>query len=133
MLELMWYRQSPEEELLDEIIQTILWIDKEEWWSMTYAEARTVARDSMEYGKALTAMKMRKVLASLWDVAYKNLSSQSIVILEDNTRNDDEMVNLIQIALMIMLRRYRSQFTRLMRQWWVDPKPYIEAYIDAKN
>lgn len=133
MLELMWYRQSPEEELLDEIIQTILWIDKEEWWSMTYAEARTVARDSMEYGKALMAMKMRKVLASLWDVAYKNLSSQSIVILEDNTRNDDEMVNLIQIALMIMLRRYRSQFTRLMRQWWLDPKPYIEAYIDAKN
>ncbi len=133
MLELMWYRQSPEEELLDEIIQTILWIDKEEWWSMTYAEARTVARDNMEYGKALMAIKMRKVLASLWDVAYKNLSSQSIVILEDNTRNDDEMVNLIQIALMIMLRRYRSQFTRLMRQWWVDPKPYIEAYIDAKN
>lgn len=133
MLELMWYRQSPEEELLDEIIQIILWIDKEEWWSMTYAEARTVARDNMEYGKALMAIKMRKVLASLWDVAYKNLSSQSIVILEDNTRNDDEMVNLIQIALMIMLRRYRSQFTRLMRQWWVDPKPYIEAYIDAKN
>jgi hypothetical protein len=26
---------------------------------------RTVARDSMEYGKALMAMKMRKVLASL--------------------------------------------------------------------
>ena len=133
MLELMWYRQSPEEELLDEIIQIILGNDKEQWWSMTYTEARAVADDFRTYWRWIMAIKMRKVLASLWDVAYKNLSSQSIVILEDNTRNDEEMVNLIQIALMIMLRRYRSQFTRLMRQWWVDPKPYIEAYIDAKN
>lgn len=133
MLELMWYRQSPEEELLDEIIQTILSWNREEWWNMTYAEAQLVARDSMEYGKWLMAIKIRKIFASIWDVAYKNLSSQSIDILEQNTRNDDEVENLIQRALMIMLRRYRPQFMRLMRQWWLDPKPYIEAYINSKN
>ncbi len=133
MLELMWYRQSPEEELLDEIIQTILSWNREEWWNMTYAEAQLVARDSMEYGKWLMAIKIRKIFASIWDVAYKNLSSHSIDILEENTRNDDEVENLIQRALMIMLRRYRPQFMRLMRQWWLDPKPYIEAYINSKN
>ncbi len=130
----MWnYRQSAEEELLDELINSILWRDEERWWKMSYNEARAIAEVCKDYGKWTVALKMRMVLATLWKVAYRNITSQSLAVLQENTKNDDEMDDIIQMALMVMLHLYRSQFVRLMKQWWIDPQPYVETFQKTQH
>lgn len=135
MLEPMRYRNS-DEELLDEIVQELLTDNRTNGnGKMTHEMAISTAERILKTWWSFTRMKMRKVISDLQSVIRRNVSRWMIEVVSDCLPDTDETErnDIIAMALMIMLIRYRSNFLSLMRYWWVDPKPYIEAYIDAKH
>jgi hypothetical protein len=120
--------QSAEERLLDDIIASILGeYDRNDWWVLSYEEARMIAKNYQELWRGTTMVKYRTVIGMLGQVGERQFSVWTIMrdndAVPEKARDD-----LIGKALLIMMVHYRSSFLRLMKQWRRDPDDYIRQY-----
>jgi hypothetical protein len=120
--------QSAEERLLDDIIASILGeYDRNDWWVLSYEEARMIAKNYQELCRGTTMVKYRTVIGMLGQVGERQFSVWTIMrdndAVPEKARDD-----LIGKALLIMMVHYRSSFLRLMKQWRRDPDDYIRQY-----